>query len=238
MKTFVLFSMPRTGSTMLRTRLSQHPDVKCFGEVFGPPFKPELKKGVSGRLPQWADIEKRCSNIDAFLADIYRIGRRYRAVGFKHHLSADPRVTLHALEARDMARFHIVRPNHLATYSSNKLVHLTGQPNVRQIGAVVVAKAEFDAGEFEQHIEKRESLHDEWRPAFEAAGVVEISYLEACGDDGVAAIWRKLGMKPLTESEAKTIKKNPSSLLDRFVNPDVAAAWLAKNGREDWSVEA
>jgi LPS sulfotransferase NodH len=36
MKPFVIVGMPRTGSTLLSTGLDQHPQVRCFGELFHP----------------------------------------------------------------------------------------------------------------------------------------------------------------------------------------------------------
>ena len=34
MTRFVLLSLPRSGTVLVRTMLSQHPEARCFGEIF------------------------------------------------------------------------------------------------------------------------------------------------------------------------------------------------------------
>lgn len=236
MRKFVLFSMTRTGSTMFSANISSHASVKCHGAYFGSWFPHDKPGSLASRLPQWASRERRCANIEAFLRDLYALSDRFDYVGFKHHISADQGVTRHALSDPDFARFHIVRPNHLATYSSGKMAVRTRERRERGVDKVK-RTAKFKAREFEDHVARRERFVQLWKPRFDAAGVIEIPYSEARTPEGVEKVWRALGIEDAYTSEERTVKRNSDSMLDRFSNPDAVHDWVVKNGRLDWLEE-
>lgn len=238
LRKFVLYSLPRTGSTMFTSNISSHPAVRCHGAFFGKVFAVDRPGMFASNFPYWASMADRCSNIEAFLAEVYAASDKFDHVGFKHHLNADARVTAYTLENPDYSRFHITRDNLLATYSSEKLVHRNNRRRDLDAEAASKTKVRFVEDDFVWHMKRRTRIYRRWKPEFDAAGVIEIPYREARTPGGVERVWRALGLDATFESAPRTMKRNSDDLLDRFVNPKAVEAWLVANGRLDWAREA
>jgi LPS sulfotransferase NodH len=114
---FVILCLGRTGSEHLVSLLNSHPQVRCFGELFGP-----------GPVP-WRRYFVNSATDDPvrYLAGLFD-GSGDRAVGFKltHDcMLAHPRAR-EVLDAFDLAVIRLRRRNHLAQYVSAQLASATG----------------------------------------------------------------------------------------------------------------
>jgi len=108
----VILSRPRSGSTMLVDLLDQHPDMRCFGELFHPHM---ILLGIDPERGEIRDtdpvaLRERTARPVAFLRAMAAQGAAAR-VGFKHiiehdetllaRLAADPKLKIVLLTRRD-----------------------------------------------------------------------------------------------------------------------------------------
>jgi hypothetical protein len=242
---FVVFSLPRTGSSMLTERLSTHPDVTCFGAIFSATgwFKPAQPRGggVLRRLRErmdhrWLDSALRIEDRDRLLTELFEANNDLAAVGFKHHLTGDKNVT-QSLFASDLRKVFLTRTNHLATYSSSQVAKVTGQGAARRTRPVISGKCVFEGEDFDTYRKQRERLYQRAREGMTGT-VLEIEYNEARTGAGMTRLAEFLDVDPRGIGVAPTLKRNSDSIIDRFENPDVVLDHLRKNGLEHLAFEA
>lgn len=142
---FVIAGTQRTGTTLLRTSLSSHPDINCHGEVFKLGKAPYALPGGywaytrldnSHRLKA-ALLPQR--SVEAFLAQLY--GQRgNHAVGFKLMLNqCEARPYLWPLVVQHRVKVVLVtRSNFLKTLVSRQTAAITG---VYHVSASLPAKS-------------------------------------------------------------------------------------------------
>ena len=243
---FVVFSMPRTGSSMLTERLSTHPDVTCFGAIFSATgwFKADKARlgAVLGRLrdrmdPRWTDGAIRIEEREQLLTELFEANNDMAAVGFKHHLTGDKNVTQSLFDG-DLQKIFLTRTNHLATYSSEKVAEGSqARGAAGRTTTVISGKCVFDGESFDAFRHQRERLYQRARDSITGT-VLEIEYNEARTEAGMARLAEFLGVDPTGIGAAPSVKRNSDSIVDRFENPDAVIEHLREHGLEKLAFEA
>ncbi len=243
---FVVLSMPRTGSSMLTERLSTHKAVRCFPAIFSATGWYDGRPTGSGGLmswirdnmdPAWEEHARRLALPGKLLQEILTKSAEKSAIGFKHHLSAPREITDFVLGLQ-RRKILLTRNNYLAAYSSQKIAELTGRGAARanEDAAAITARIPFDAGEFRAFCAARNAHYAQART--HAAGLtLEIDYVEARKDGGMAKIARFLKIDPRGFGAPRTAKRNPDNILSRFLNKDEATAYLREHELEEWAKE-
>jgi hypothetical protein len=237
-KKMVLLSMPRTGSTMMTRKLTQHDNAHMLNAIFsdrgwghGGRVHRSLKEGLDER---WEDLAYRVENRAQLLDKIFDLDAA-PCMGFKHHLSGPREITKTVLEDDSIAKIILNRTNLLACYSSNKLAVLH-----RSLGpdAEKPRQVEFDAEEFKAYVKRRKHAYSRWDEIIDANAdnCLRITYAEARTDAGMDKVTTFLGLSS-SKLDSPTKKRNSDEVLTRFTNPDDAAACLREEGLEDWATE-
>jgi hypothetical protein len=132
----------------------------------------------------------------------------------------------------------LTRNNLLAAYSSQKVVELTGQGSirVRRSAELVTARVNFDEREFSIFCANRKALYAGARAQIKGRKL-EIDYVEARTDAGMARIADFLEIDPKDFRAAKTVKRNSDDILSRFENAAEVSTYLHENALQDWATE-
>lgn len=186
MKKFVIISTQRSGSTLLRTSLDSHPEVRCHGEVFLPHYGGEqgYKDFLAGKaLGRVRNQLHRRSLVFEYLDQLYA-DTTYSAIGFKvmySQLRRIPRyypMILDYIRKENIGVMHHIRENPIATLISRYRLRETGVAHVRSEKdsrkaqkkvTVPISRLISDLHE----IEKQKAL---WRKRLEDIVVTEITY--------------------------------------------------------------
>lgn len=251
---FVLYSMPRTGSNMMVSLLNSHEEIACAAAIFSAKGWPKNigrfrgrtrpPKSIAQRLAalpeEWDDVEWRNARVAALLERLLDVFSDKEACGFKQHLANPGDQTLREVIDQRWAALILNRANRLASYSSNKLVAITGEGALRGDTKPTRAKTEFVAEEFDQFRARRDFLYDHWTKEIERSGVPQLTvdYCEARTSEGDRRIGRFLGLASSRFGQPDTVKRNPDDILSRFTNPLEAEKHLRANGLLDWAQEA
>ena len=187
--------------------------------------------------PAWEDQARRLALPGKLLQEILAKNTEKSAIGFKHHLSGAREISDFVLGLQ-RRKILLTRNNYLAAYSSQKIAELTGQGAVRALSdaPIIKARAQFDAAEFRAFCTTRTSLYAEART--HAVGLsLEIDYVDARKDAGMAKIARFLKIDPRGFGQPRTAKRNSDDIVSRFLNKDDVLAYLREHGFEHWTVE-
>lgn len=135
-RTFVIIGTGRSGSTMLRTMLHAHPEVHCYGELFGNDRERQFR-WETDRETTLADRELRDSDPVRFLRErvIGECGDGVSTVGFKlfYHHARDERfasIRDQVLQDSSIRILHVTRRNLLAQIVSFQIAMETGRWSV------------------------------------------------------------------------------------------------------------
>jgi hypothetical protein len=187
--------------------------------------------------PAWEDHARRLAMPRKLLLEILAKNPEKSAIGFKHHLSGPREITdfILGLERRKII---LTRNNYLAAYSSQKITELTGQgaARARSAAPALSARARFEASEFEAYCASRTQHYSEARSRVVGL-TLEIDYVEARTDEGMAKIARFLKIDPSGFGRHKTAKRNSDDILSRFLNEDEVVGFLREHNLEHWEKE-
>lgn len=242
---FVVLSAPRTGSTMLQTRLCKLPGVVCYPALFsikGWPRKGDLRheKRVLQTVPsldRWADPGSRFNAPECLLDDLLDVNKGYDAVGFKHHLtSTDWELTRRILDLKDLKRIVIERKNLLAAFSSQKLVEETGQGRADPGDQLRAATFIFDEDEFAKFCHRRVKSLGRWNSEVQNGRFLTLDYTEARTEAGIERVCQFLEVT-YQIGAATTLQRHTSHIASRFVNSDHVLNHLERIGRLEWAAE-
>ena len=143
---FVVFAEMRTGSNFLEANLNAFDGLSCLGEVFNPHFigypnsQDVLGITQAERDRDPAGLLKEIRSHEDGLA------------GFRFFHDHDPRILPAILEDERCAKIILTR-NPVDSYVSWKIAQATGQWKLTNVKKRKDAKAQFDAAEFEAHLE-------------------------------------------------------------------------------------
>ncbi len=115
MNRFIIVCAPRTGSTMLRLMLNEHPDIICKGEIIVP-HKIKRKKAI-----------------EFFEKEVFH---KNKTSGFKfkykQFFEQYPEVRDEIIKSTDIKIIHMMRKNLIKRHISNKIAGRTGVNLVRK----------------------------------------------------------------------------------------------------------
>lgn len=238
MQRFVLFAMPRTGSSWLRTILHAHPEVICFAALFRVgAWKPDELDRLTGPVEQrYYNPEYRSAHPFETLEALIAAAPPVRHIGLKHMAGGKAEVR-DALAADPAYRKIILRrDNLLAVYASNQLVRATGQGNVRDHVEIKRAPIFFDRAEFEAHCENYRRKYALLESSCRGEAV-RVEYNRLRQGEDMAALAGFFGLAPEEMPSGLTRKRSTDDIAARFENVEEALAALKEMGREDWAVE-
>jgi LPS sulfotransferase NodH len=234
---FILISPARSGSTMIRATMAEHPQILMHGEVMGQNQVRSVMKAYLQEPIKTLGQEEflnammlaRRRDTRKFIADtLFKLGGKKRAVGFK--LILDQAFSMHFSDAylwlaeqNDIKIIWLIRKNHLACYASRLLV-----PKGR---ILVSAKdelptqltTEVDPDEFQQYIRNQEAAMKIMRERFIDHQSLDIVYEDIVKDPraGYKKIFSFLGVDDDVEPHVATKKVNSTNLNEVISNLEV-----------------
>ena len=227
---FLLISAARSGSTMIRTTLAEHPEVHMHGEVMGDrrvrnvvrAYLPETIKALSPEEFARTMLLERSRNTRRFIQEtIFVAGGKKKAVGFK--LILDQAFSLLFADAflwladqKDLKIIWLERRNHLARYASRLLRKLKGGRSLVWAKDELPAQltTEVDPNEFQQDIRNQEAAMKIMRERFDDHPCLEIVYEDVVKDPnaGYKSIFSFLNVDDSVEPCIVTRKVNSPDL--------------------------
>ncbi len=224
---FVLFAEMRTGSNFLEASLNEFPGIHCYGEVFNPHFIGQKDKtrllGIS--------IEERRDDPLRLLA---RMQEKTEGLpGFRFFHDHDPRVLAHVLNDPRCAKVILTR-NPIDSYVSRKIAAETGQWKLSDLKHQRIAKAAFDAEEFEDHLERLQAFQIELLHGLQVTGQTAfyIAYEDVQDVAVLNGLARFLGVDARIEAPSAALKKqNPQEITEKVINPEEMERALARLDR-------
>ncbi|MGZ8136181.1 MAG: Stf0 family sulfotransferase [Methylococcaceae bacterium] len=209
---FILLANPRTGSTLLRQLLDQHPDIAMYSELFHP-FEAERKNAVHAIKTDQGLAYYDNPDEDAF-AFLDRMiwhpdnQRRFRAIGFKlfpEHLETKGTEQLFERLQQDKAIriVHLVRDNLLDVWISRKLAEQSGVWSIPVDGErepYDCAKwIMLDAEELEIFFNETSKNTECFRQDFAGSRYIELNYEQLVNstEHELKRLFEFLGVSPL-----------------------------------------
>jgi LPS sulfotransferase NodH len=249
---FVVFGNQRTGSTLIATKLTSHPRIICYEEVFLPwvDSSPSLRDWLdaAGR-PQWlrAVPGVRTSFLDT-LFDVDRLPDDVGAVGFKvmyNQLSLWPTFAYVAprggellldrslrnwLSVNEVIIVHTVRRNRLKVLVSHELAAQSGHYHSRdsESGNSSVAIPLLGLKARLRRIETAERVARATIRGLPTIEIVYEDYVSTGGADQDARLCAALGQPVVKDGLSSPLRKVSSdNLRDTVKNYDQVAAYLS-----------
>ncbi|MFO1056957.1 MAG: hypothetical protein U1E53_08315 [Dongiaceae bacterium] len=243
MTRFVLLSLPRSGTVLVRTMLSQHPEARCFGEIFDANYlAAELPRDIgagdrveAGRLllaDRIAFTERHCfgppgaapaaTGFALMLQQPMRLGLAERVWGW---LSAMP----------DLRVIRLERENELLRYASFLRALQTGEWS-RTDGPVGPAPPVQVAPEaFLAHLRLVRALGAQVEARLAHLPTLRVGYEALAADPvaTVAGIFRFLGLEPVVPRIA-TARQSPRDLAGSIANLDELRRRLSGTPQARW----
>jgi hypothetical protein len=259
---FILFAQPRTGSTFVIDELSSHPDIVCYGALFGGNerlWNRSHSNSLVGRLreslgPEWGSLQYRISNWRLLLEHLPKVPRRVppelrragvkvssvNVVGVKHMMRGQNPILEGAAKDESINVVVLVRENCLASYSSELIVRVTGQSHAREKPNVRKAKAVFDEHEFQRYVDRSTRLNGKYAKLLAGADkrALFVTYNEIRAAEGINKVVEFLGCTPVENRSVRFVKRNSDDILSRFENADEVRRYLDEIGKPEWVDES
>lgn len=234
---FVILGTQRTGSTLIRTCLDSHPDIRCFGELFAQ--RDERPHSYAGFVT--SSLSHRLLHYVGRKHLIYRYLDQLpdkdddRTYGFKVMYSqlqgfryGFPMI-LDYLSDHRVKVLHVVRKNVLKMAVSRVRAWSTGIWHSSAKERKGPATIELDTQTLLSILKKLKRIEDEWRARLGRLDTLEVAY-EGFVDDqatSTAQILGFLGVEPGPPLVSHLKKVTPDSLGDVVTNFSAVRALLA-----------
>jgi len=241
MTKFVVFTTPRTGSTLLVKTLDSHPEILCAGELFF------FKKGifhtenqypfirvpfVGNKINYLINYPKLLISLKGFLNQFYSVGNK-KATGFKlmHYQTYYTPGIFNYLKNNDVKVIVLIRKNVLRNALSDlrarntKIYHNEGG-NVNAI----IPKFKVDIAELASKMKQIQGFNQQLETASKELDRKIIYYEDFENwQQTFSGIMQYLEVTdiPLT---AVSKKLNPGNLNEMIENYEELTGWLNKNG--------
>lgn len=226
-KSFVVFAEMRTGSNFLEANLNAFQGITCHGEAFNPHF---LGYPQSDPILN-VDQKTRDANPQTLLT---AIKHQTDAIGgFRYFHDHDPRVFDTIIEDETCAKIILTR-NPVDSYVSWKIAQSTGQWKLTDMKAHKAAQADFDAAEFEAHLEALQAFQLTLMSRLQTTGQTAfyVAYEDLQSVEVMNGIARYLGVDEALEGLDKNLKKqNPSPISSKVSNFDAMRQAVARLDR-------
>lgn len=224
---FIVLADMRTGSNQLESNLNALDGVTCHGEAFNPYFigLPKLDQLLGFTL------EDRDRDPLAFLETIKSTPGALN--GFRFFSTHDTRVLTPALDDPRCAKIVLTR-NPLDSYVSWKIAVATKQWKLVNIKQRREAQIEFNADEFFEQMEQRQSFQLTVLNHLQRTGQTPfyIGYDDLNDVEVLNGLAKWLGVSARLDATQQHLKRqNPTSALDKVTNPDAMEQAVAKLDR-------
>lgn len=123
---FVVFSQPRSGTSLLVETLNFHHDIYCHGEIFHEVTEWHIRKEYVAKF----GLPIRQSSQEEFCYSVLSFTNGRASVGFKMWLDQAPDAGLVLLKDKGIKKIILTRENRLAQFSSSMLAQKTGVWNI------------------------------------------------------------------------------------------------------------
>ena len=223
---------------MLVSALDSHPEVTCHGELF-------IGKDVTSSPKTFKQLDSRFrskgyryKNPDELVRQLMANNEKNQ-FGFKLMLNQHPGVIAQMVEDKSWSIILLRRHNPLACYSSHLIAKTTGQGSVRRVDRIRTAQVLFDEQEFLAFRRRRQRMYDraEKKLKLRHREFLPVDYVSLVTGDAYAKVLSFLNVESQPELNAKTQKRNPTNIVDRFTNQNEVRLFLRKHGLEHWLVE-
>lgn len=228
---FVVLAGMRTGSNFLEANLNAIDGLCCHGEIFNPHFVGYPKQS------ELLGIDR-----DARDADPHRLIEAIRHApgglgGFRLFHDHDQRAMALVLRDPRCAKIVLTR-NPLDSYISWKIARETGQWKLTDIKRRKAARVDFDAGEFERHLEAAQSFQQQIQSALQVSGqtAFHIGYDDLQSVEVLNGLAHWLGAEGRLDRIDRVLKpQNPGAVADKVSNPEAIGPAIAGLDRFDLS---
>ena len=211
---FVVFAEMRTGSNFLEANLNAFDGIACHGEAFNPHFLGYPK------TTEILGINQNTRDGDPMRL-LKEIKKQPDALGgFRYFHDHDPRILDHCLDDSKCAKIILTR-NPLDSYVSWKIAQETGQWKLTDSKSRKDGQANFDADEFNAHLEALQDFQVELLNRLQTSGqsAFYVSYEDLQSVEVMNGLARYLGVDEQLEALDKNLKKqNPSPISAKVRN--------------------
>lgn len=223
---FVIFAEMRTGSNFLEANLNDLPGVTCHGEAFNPVFI-----GYPNR-DDLLGVSFAARNADPFVL-LGRIIAADGMNGFRFFHDHDPRILDHILSDPRCAKVVLTR-NPAESYVSRKIAGETGQWKLTNAKHQRSAQIQFDATEFEAHLDTLQAFQITLMHALQTTGQTAfyIDYEDLHDLEVLNGLAAFLGVAGRLDGLSRALKKqNPTEMAEKVGNLRAMELALARLDR-------
>jgi len=211
---FVVFAEMRTGSNLLESNLNAFEGFHCHGEAFNPLFIGYPNKTeILGVTQAMREADPTCL--------IRAIRERTPGLGgFRFFHDHDPRALDICLDDPRCAKVVLTR-NPLDSYVSFKIAQATGQWKLTNVKRRKESRVTFDAGEFEDHLDRLQGFQLRLLKHFQRTGQTAfyLDYEDLRDLGAMNGLARFLGSSERLEKlDASLKKQNPAALEETVMN--------------------
>ncbi|QQA42860.1 nodulation protein NodH [Pelagovum pacificum] len=213
---FVVFAEMRTGSNFLEANLNAFPGIECHGEAFNPHFIGYPNRDEILGFTHAARESDPQGLIEAVKTRSDGIG------GFRYFNDHDPRAYDIVMADPRCAKIVLTR-NPVESYVSWKIAQATGQWKLTNVKHAKSGKVEFDAAEFETHLEALQQFQVRLLNDMQRSGQTAfyVAYEDLQDIDVMNGIAGWLGVEARLDGLDKKLKKqNPEPMSDKVTNFD------------------
>lgn len=240
---FVILAQERTGSSHLTDMLNNQNDILCNGEIFHP-------RDVYVHWPKSAKTPELMRELGAlkasdplgFLDRVMDARFDREHVGFKILEGQNEIALNHLLQDPTFLKVVLYRRNALATYSSKKLAHLSGQWDRREgKRAAGLEKIRFNAERFTKFHDGYVAYYSRLLASLTAnkQPLHFINYEEINDARLLSALVLSIGGDPAgIRIASRHRRQNSSNIISRFSNPEDVEQFLMKHNLMQWAYEA
>jgi hypothetical protein len=242
MTKFIVFTTPRTGSSLLIKTLDSHPEIFCGGELFF--FKGDIyhnecrypfwKLPVSSKLNYLINYPKIYFTLPGFLDKFYKTNdASVKAKGFKlmHFQTYYTPGIFSYLKQRNVKMIVLIRKNILRNTLSDLRARSTKvYHNEGDVATITIPKFHVDVNELGKKMKQIESFNKQLENSTENLDRKIVYYEDYENwDETISEVLNYLNVTDVPFRDASK-KLNPDGLEDMIGNYTEVAHWLNANG--------
>ncbi|QEC69589.1 sulfotransferase [Panacibacter ginsenosidivorans] len=236
MTKFIVFTTPRTGSTLLVKSLDRHPEIFCAGEIFllnGTQFHGECsfpfwKLPLPKKAIYIMNFPNMWMNLSSFLKNFFTPANGEKAKGFKmmHFQTFYVPGMIEYIKKNDIKVILLLRENLLKNTLSDLRARDTGVYHNSGNVAEKLPKFNVDIPQLEKKMEEIAGIQKELENVTSSMNTLKITYEDFENWD--ATISKVLNFINVENIQLPPVSKklNPDKLEDMIENYDEMAAWL------------
>ena len=245
---FAIVGIRRTGTTLIRTTLNNHPDIKCYGEVFnfGRRFKRRRGHRCEGSYRRHIncipfghirDAVNRPSTVQAFLDQLYT-NTDSRSVGFKLTMTQKNRFpnVMDYFKQHEIHVIQVIRRNILKTLVSRSVKKVTGQSHTTT--GMQKTQINLEIPRLLPELERFDCENSQWEKDCAGLPFMKVYYEDFVADKSqhLEEMLHFLNEEVRQDIGSNLKKGNPDNLSEIILNYDEVHNHLTKS-RFAWCLE-